>query len=300
MTLVLGILLDRLVGDPDRHWHPVAAFGRLAAAVERRAHADDVRSGALAWLLVCVPLVLVIAVMGSASATFSEPVAQVFSAVVIWAAIGWRSLFEHVEACRLATSYDDRRRAVGRIVGRNLDRASEDDLRAAILESLAENASDAVVAPLFWAVVAGPAGAAFFRIANTLDAMWGHRNPRYERFGKWAARVDDLACFLPARLTSIGLILAGRCRSFGLVWRDAQGHLSPNAGYPEAALAHALGIRLGGPVRRGVRVERRVWLGRSESPLPREVDLGRGIDVVGNALWVCAAVLVIVDLGWTS
>ncbi|RME34804.1 MAG: cobalamin biosynthesis protein, partial [Deltaproteobacteria bacterium] len=161
--------------------------------------------------------------------------------------------------------------------------------RKAALESLAENASDAVVAPLVWFVLLGAPGAAFYRMVNTLDAMWGYRNGRYRHFGWWAARVDDAMNWLPARVTAVLFAIVGRTPDWRALARQAGSHASPNAGWPEAALAFAANVRLGGPVMRGGRIEPRPAYGPgeardSEQAAAEAVRLVRRMLVLGAVL----------------
>ncbi len=168
--------------------------------------------------------------------------------------------------------------------------------RAAI-ESVAENASDGVVAPLFYLVVGGPVGAIAYKAVNTLDSMIGHRDERYRYFGRFAARLDDVANWLPARLTAACLVVAAVAggspvRAVSTAWRDASRHASPNAGWPEAAMAGALGLRLGGPVAYEGEVERRAWLGNG-----KEAATSADVREAVRILWVASMVAVAVLLG---
>ncbi|MDP6540843.1 MAG: CobD/CbiB family cobalamin biosynthesis protein [Planctomycetota bacterium] len=205
-------------------------------------------------------------------------------AAVLWMTIGWRSLFEHLGAVARAADLETARVAVSRVVGRDVEEMSAADVHRAALESLAENASDAVIAPLLWSAIGGPWAAATYRWINTLDAMWGHRTPAYERFGWAAARADDLASWLPSRLTAgLYFLAAGRWPAPG--WRhQAARHSSPNAGWPETALAHCMGVRLGGPVRRSGHTEKRPWMGPDGAGEPTEAALHAGLRLTQRVL----------------
>lgn len=290
MTLVFALGLEWCVGDPRSGLHPVAVFGRFAETVEGRVHADSKLRGALAYAFVLGGGGgLVAALWALADGVGLSWLVEV---AALWVSIGWASLLEHVRRVAESADLEQARRRVARIVGRDVEAMDERQVRAAALESLAENASDAVVAPLFWAAVAGPLAAVAYRCVNTLDAMWGHRTRRYERFGWAAARIDDVANWIPARLTGGLLMLWGGRPSAG--WRaQVQAHPSPNAGWPEVALAHALGVCLGGPVRRGGRTEARPWMGPEGGAAPDAGSLRAGLALVQRVLLTTAVLAVI-------
>ncbi|MCW2809788.1 MAG: cobD, partial [Friedmanniella sp.] len=251
--LILGFVIDRLVGDP-RRGHPVAGFGRLALALEARTYADRRSAGVLHLA------VLLTTSIGAATAvdrlTRRRPMATAaLTAAATWAVLGGRSLSREVATIADQLDRDDLAAArvqVRNLVGRETSGLSADEVARAALESLAENTSDAVVAPLLWGAVAGLPGLVGYRVANTLDAMVGHRSPRYLRFGWAAARFDDVLNWGPARVAGVVAALAaplvgGRATDgWRTVRRDATQHPSPNAGVVEAAFAGALGVRLGG------------------------------------------------------
>jgi len=294
-AIVLGWVGDRLLGDP-RRWHPVAGFGRSAAALERRLWRPSRAAGALhAGSLVATTAI------GTALADRflgrHRRARLAFRGLVVWATLGGRSLERaalalagHVEAGRL----DDARALAPTLVGRDPSQLEGHDLCRAAVESLAENTSDAVVAPLLWAALLGPAGAAAYRAVNTLDAMVGHRSARYRRFGWAAARLDDLANWPAARLSaSLAILLAplvgGRWgRAWRAAFRDGADHPSPNAGRVEGAFAGALDVRLGGTNRYAHGVERRPALGRGARPavadVARAVALARAVGLAATML----------------
>ncbi|WP_189045887.1 cobalamin biosynthesis protein [Micromonospora sonchi] len=260
--LVAGYALDAVLGDP-RRGHPVAGFGRAAAALEHRLYRPDRLSGAAFTALAVGGPVLV----GAAAAvgTRRRPVARaVLVAAGTWAVLGGRSLRHEAGAMGRALRAGDvpaARQRLGNLCGRDPSALDEPELARATVESVAENTSDAVVAPLFWGAVAGLPGLLGYRAANTLDAMVGHRSARYARFGTPAARLDDLLNLVPARLTglltvALAPVAHGDRERARRVWRrDRADHPSPNAGQCESAMAGALGVRLGG---------RNVYFGRSE------------------------------------
>lgn len=289
MTLFFALCLEYVIGEPENRWHPVAWFGRWAAWCESFLYGDDWRTGAVAWVLVIsFPLFLI----NLAHQTFG----LAFDVLVVWLSIGWKSLFEHVQAVIQASTLDDARLAISRIVSRDTHAMSHKDCQRAALESLAENASDAIIAPLFWFLLFGPLGAALYRMVNTLDAMWGYHNERYEHFAYIAAKADDVANYIPARITARLMLWVGQSVPWQTVQQQAQTHASPNAGYPEVALACAARVKLGGDVWRDGVCDARPIYGTSDA---RDVDAHIAQDailVVRNA--VCLGVAMIFLLTW--
>ena len=253
LGLLAGYVADRCWGDP-RRGHPVAVFGAVAGRLEQRMWADDRRAGvAYSAVLVggaaLVGLTLDLATRRRPGARF------LLSAATTWAVLGGRSLETEALAVHdLLDTGDLRaaRRRLTHLVGRDTDRLDESGISRAVIESVAENTSDAVVAPLVAGAVAGVPGMLAYRAANTLDAMVGHRTDRYANFGWATARLDDLLNWVPARITAtlaalLSPAVGGRpADAFGAWRRDAAGHPSPNAGSVEATFAGALGIQLGG------------------------------------------------------
>jgi adenosylcobinamide-phosphate synthase len=251
--LALGYLADRLLGDP-RRGHPVAAFGTVAAWLEARCYADSRTAG----LIYTGSLVGAAAALGAALERVSanRPVATIMTtAIATWTVLGGSSLSR--EGATIATQLADgklpaAREQVRNLVGRDTAELSTEEVARATVESLAENASDAVLAPLLWGALAGLPGLLGYRASNTLDAMIGHRTARHRRFGWSAARLDDLLNWVPARLTALAaaawapLVGGTAGEAIRVVRRDAGQHPSPNAGVAEAAFAGALGVRLGG------------------------------------------------------
>ncbi|WP_433268783.1 cobalamin biosynthesis protein [Actinosynnema sp. CS-041913] len=297
--LLLGVAADAVLGDP-RKYHPVAGFGRVAAAVERKVYRDHRAAGAAHTATLVGGAVLAgIAVerLGKRS-----PVLQALTtAAATWVVLGGSSLADEGTAMGRELNGGDlaaARRRLPHLCGREPARLDTMGLAKATVESVAENTSDAVVAPLFWGAVAGVPGLLGYRAANTLDAMVGHRSERYRRFGWAAARLDDLANLVPARLaallTAAGAPVVGG--SSGEAWRawrrDAAAHPSPNAGQVEAAFAGALEIRLGGRTVYSHGAEDRPVLGHGRNPdaghVTRAVELSR---VVGASAAAVSAVL---------
>jgi adenosylcobinamide-phosphate synthase len=293
--LVLGAAADLLLADP-RRGHPVAGFGSLAGRLERRIWRDDRTTGAA----YAGGLVAAAAGLGVAldRATRGRPVVRAgATAVVTWTVLGGTSLGRAATTLQKHLADGDlaaARAALPTLAGRDPSGLGEAELARATIESVAENTADAAVGPLFWGAVAGLPGLLAYRAANTLDAMVGHRSPRYERFGWAAARTDDVLGWLPARLTAALTVVCaplagGDARGALRTWRaDGAAHPSPNAGRCEAATAGALGVRLGGRNVYGSRVEDRPVLGRGRPP--GAGDVGRAVRL-SRAVWTTAAVL---------
>lgn len=269
--VAVGLVVDRLVPEPDDDLHPVAMFGALMTAVERHLWADTRRAGAAH---------AAIGVATGAVAGLVVPSVPAATAV----AVSGRQL--RATASRVADLCDAgdverARRALPALVGRDPDGLDVEGISAAAVESLAENAVDAVVAPAFWGMVAGAPGVLAHRAVNTMDAMVGHRTPRHERYGWASARLDDAAGWVPARLFAALVALVERDRA-GEVWRivgrDAAAHPSPNAGVAEAAVAAALGRQLGGPLSYVGVAEQRPLLG--DGPRPGPDDVRRAVHLV--------------------
>jgi adenosylcobinamide-phosphate synthase len=276
LGLVGGWLVDQATGDPPRG-HPVALFGAAAERLERRLYADRRVNGALyTVVLVGIPTLA----MALLERRLDGWPRAALLAVLTWTAVGGRSLMAAARTVGEAVAAGDlvaAREALPALCGRDPCNLDSTELCRAAVESVAENTADAVVAPLLWAAVA-PAGVVAHRCANTLDAMVGHRNARYARFGWGSARLDDVLTWLPARftaaLTAVFAPAVGGVprRAVAVWWRDGGRHPSPNAGRCEAAFAGALGVRLGGHNRYGERVELRGPLGDGLAPTPADVE----------------------------
>ncbi|SDW74420.1 adenosylcobinamide-phosphate synthase [Amycolatopsis xylanica] len=299
LGLGIGVLADRILADPAR-FHPVAGFGSTALALEKRMWAPS-RGRGLAYT---VTLVTAAAGAGVLAERLGRRSA-ILTAVATWTVLGGTSLgrdAERIAAALRADDLDEARRLLPRLVGRDPSVLDADGVAGAVVESVAENTSDAVVGALFWGALAGIPGLLGYRAANTLDAMVGHHNDRYERFGTASARLDDLANLVPARLT--GLLVAacaplagGRPAAAISAWRrDAAAHPSPNAGVCEAAFAGALDVRLGGRTVYSYRTEDRPLLGDGKPPvtddIARAVTLSRAVSY-GAAAVAMAAVAVL-------
>lgn len=300
LGLLIGYAADRLLGDPQRG-HPVAGFGTVAAALERRTYADNRLNGAAhVGLLVGSAVAL-----GAGEHLAGRPAARVaLTAVATWTVLGGRSLEREADAVGELLEVGDlpaARRRLTHLVGRDTSRLDEGEVARAVVESVAENSSDAVVAPLLWGAVAGVPGLLGYRAANTLDAMIGHHNARYERFGWAAARLDDLLNLPGSRLAGLAVMAARPSQAAGAwrAWRrDAAGHPSPNAGVVEAAFAGALQVRLGGSNVYGDRIEHRARLGSGRAVVP--ADVRRSTRLASRVGLVAALAAAAIALEWRS
>ena len=263
MYVIIGWLLDRFFGDPANLPHPIVWFGKAIAALEKRFNCGTGRrvKGAL------VAIALVALVFGASwllihyAFRFSYGLGLALSIIGVFFCLAGKTLSDEVRMVFEAVdeSLEKGRTQVGRIVGRDTSELSAQEIRTAALETLAENLSDGVVAPLFWCALLGVPGMLAYKMVNTLDSMIGYRNGRYREFGCFAARLDDVANWIPARITALLMALVApkrdsqgrKTRSFGellrFIRRYGSQHLSPNSGYPEAALAGILDCRFGGP-----------------------------------------------------
>ncbi|MEL7452311.1 MAG: adenosylcobinamide-phosphate synthase CbiB [Pseudomonadota bacterium] len=300
--MLLAWATEVILGWPDwlynRIRHPVVWIGKVISAGDRMlnragwAHGTRYVAGAFTTLLVillttCTALSLTLIL----PATWWGIGLEVLLAASL---IASRSLYAHVlDVARplVAGDLGNARRAVSMIVGRDPDLLDEAGIVRASLESLAENASDGVIAPIFWGAIFGLPGLAAYKAINTLDSMIGHRNEAYAAFGGFAARLDDLANFVPARLTALLIALAGlRLASLEVMLRDARHHRSPNAGWPEAAMAGALDVRLSGPRAYGNEEVQAAWL-NPEAPDPKVDDMRLGLALYVRAMALGAGLL---------
>lgn len=251
IPVIVGWLADKLLGDPERLPHPVVLFGKLIACGERRLNRGGHRRLKGALLAIALVALAYAATFGilAAAAGVSPWLKIPIEAVLIFYCLAGTTLIKEVKGVfrALDVSLEQGRKQVARIVGRDTSQLSDNDVRKAALETLAENLSDGVVAPLFWLLLLGTPGMVAYKMINTLDSMIGYRTERYRRFGTFAARLDDAANYVPARLTALLMVLAAaKPRLVAFVARNGKRHASPNSGYPESALAGILDCRFGG------------------------------------------------------
>ncbi|AGA35126.1 Adenosylcobinamide-phosphate synthase [Thioalkalivibrio nitratireducens DSM 14787] len=295
LSTVAAVLLDGRWGEPGR-LHPLVGFGRLGGWFEARLNRSGASRrfrqarGGLAVVLLVVP---------ATALTFwlagLPIIGPLFGILVLYLALGHRSLAEHARPVAEALAHGDEaaaRQQAGMLVSRDLEAI---DPAPATIESVLENGHDAVFGALFWFVLLGPAGAVLFRLGNTLDALWGYRTSRYRDFGRIAARLDDLLGYLPARLTALSYALVGNTRQALRCWRtQGERWKSPNAGPVMAAGAGALGLQLGGPARYQGQWQRRADLG--EGRRPDGPDIERALGLVRHALLLWLAALTFATL----
>jgi adenosylcobinamide-phosphate synthase len=291
VSVLLALMLDKLFGEP-RFFHPLVGFGWLANRVERRFYADSKSRG----LFVLIGLVLPLAHLSSLMVAWLGH--WIVGVVFLYLALGWQSLLLHarrVQDALLESDIELARKNVGYLVSRDTVALDESGIARAALESLLENGNDAIFGAIFWFVVAGAPGVLVYRLVNTLDAMWGYRNQRYERFGWAAAKLDDVMNYVPARLTALSYALAGRFGRALRCWK-LQGSIwkSPNAGPVMAAGAGSLGIVLGGPEFYDGQLQSRIVLG--EGCRPDASAIGAASRLMQRALLIW--VLIIFAVGW--
>ncbi len=257
LPLLCGWLLDLLLGDPRWLPHPVVWFGQLIARGEKRLNSGSHRR--LKGGLLATGLIVSVFILTSLLRHVAQLLPSLFGVdvgvmtldtIMVFYCLAGTTLIREVRAVFAAVdrSVEEGRRQVSRIVGRDTSQLSAQEVRTAALETLSENLSDGVIAPLFWLALLGTPGMMAYKMVNTLDSMIGYRTARYKAFGCCAARIDDVANYLPARLTALLMVLAaGRPGLLRFVRRNGRHHASPNSGYPEAALAAILDCRFGGP-----------------------------------------------------
>lgn len=252
LPLLIGWLLDLILGDPMWLPHPVVWFGKAIAACEKKLNRGNFRKAKGAF--VAIMLIAIVFALTWFLRRLLLPLPSylllIFDTIIIFYCLAGTTLIREVREVFLALdrSLDEGRKQVARIVGRDTSELSAQEVRTAALETLAENLSDGVIAQLFWLAILGTPGMLAYKMVNTLDSMIGYKTERYKAFGCWAAHIDDIANFIPARLTAFLMILAtGEIGLLGFVWKNGRNHASPNSGYPEAALAGILNCRFGGP-----------------------------------------------------
>ena len=267
-TLLLGWLLDLLLGDPAWLPHPVVGFGKAISFFEHRLNHGSHRK--LKGALMSIALIIATYAIGL---IFNFQL-SIFNFLIVFFCLAGTTLIREVRQVFLALdrSLEEGRKQVARIVGRDTKELSAQEVRTAALETLAENLSDGVIAPLFWFAILGVPGMLAYKMVNTLDSMIGYKTERYKDFGCWAARIDDIANYIPARLTALQMILPYviiNCQLsiFNFVRKYGPRHASPNSGYPEAALAGILNCRFGGPHYYFGELFDKPYIGENDRPL---------------------------------
>ena len=256
LPLFVGWMLDIIFGDPAKLPHPIVWFGKAITFFEHRLNKGNHRKtkGALVAISLIVSVFIVTYLirhyLNLLPSITGRGWGWVFDSIIIFFCLAGTTLIREVRQVFLAVdrSLEEGRKQVARIVGRDTTELSAQEVRTAALETLAENLSDGVIAPLFWLAILGLPGMMAYKMINTLDSMIGYKTERYKDFGCWAAHIDDIANYIPARLTALLMAIASPKKGLlRFIWRNGRHHASPNSGYPEAALAGILNCRFGGP-----------------------------------------------------
>ena len=327
-SLLIGWLLDLFFGDPQKLPHPIVWFGKMIAACEHQYNKGTHRKlkGALiaiglilfvfatTWMLRKILGIFALFIFdGTREQVYQIPILlYIFDALAIFYCLAGTTLIREVREVFLALdrSLEEGRKQVARIVGRDTSELSAQEVRTAALETLAENLSDGVIAPLFWLAILGTPGMLAYKMVNTLDSMVGYKTERYREFGCWAAHIDDIANYIPARLTALLMLLysppklggvRGGLNRLKFVWKNARNHASPNSGYPEAALAAILDCRFGGPHYYFGELFDKPYIGTNDRPLTTEdmktaVRVNRTAEVLMVILTVAACLFAFLSI----
>ena len=274
-SFLIGWLLDRLFGDPERLPHPVVLFGKMIAKGERMLNLGKWRvlKGALLAVMLISVVVFATWTMIVVADKVNIYLGMAMRAILVFYCLAGTTLIREVRQVFYAidSSLDEGRQQVARIVGRDTSELTDEEVRKAALETLAENLNDGVIAPLFWFAIGGVPAMMGYKMVNTLDSMIAYHSPRYLKFGKAAARIDDIANYIPARLTALLMLIAARRLNLvSFVMKYGPCHASPNSGWPEAALAGILGCRFGGPHKYFGETFDKPYIGNQDKPLTRE------------------------------
>ena len=282
-SFLIGWLLDRLFGDPERLPHPVVLFGKMIAKGERMLNLGKWRvlKGALLAVMLITVVVFATWTMIVVADKVNIYLGMAMRAILVFYCLAGTTLIREVRQVFYAidSSLDEGRQQVARIVGRDTSELTDEEVRKAALETLAENLNDGVIAPLFWFAIGGVPAMMGYKMVNTLDSMIAYHSPRYLKFGKAAARIDDIANYIPARLTALLMLIAARRLNLvSFVMKYGPCHASPNSGWPEAALAGILGCRFGGPHKYFGETFDKPYIGKQDKPLTRE-DMEKAVRI---------------------
>ena len=299
-SFLIGWFLDRLLGDPSYLPHPVVLFGKMIAKGERRLNRGKFRvfKGALLAISLISVVVLATWALVIVADTINIYIGMAVRAILVFYCLAGTTLIREVRQVFYAIdrSLDEGRRQVARIVGRDTSELTDEEVRKAALETLAENLSDGVIAPLFWFAVGGVPAMMGYKMVNTLDSMIAYHSPRYLKFGKVAARIDDIANYIPARLTALlMLISANRLSLIKFVMKYGPCHASPNSGWPEAALAGILGCRFGGPHKYFGEIFYKAYIGDKDKSLTKE-DMEKAVRINRIAEAISIALVIFIGL----
>lgn len=287
IPLIIGWILDKWLGDPEWFTHPVVLFGKIISKGEKHLNKGNHRQtkGAFfAFGLIILVFVLTYLILLLCSRQ-SIPLHIAVASFLIFSSLAGKTLIVEVKNVFKAVdrSVEEGREQVARIVGRDTSQLNAQQIRTAALETLAENLSDGVIAPLFWFAILGVPGMVAYKMVNTLDSMIGYKSERYKEFGCWAAHIDDVANYIPARLTALLMvIISGKLDVLKFVKKYARNHASPNSGYPESALAGILNCRFGGPNVYFGKVVEKPFIGEQPKELTSE-DMKTGVSLNAGA-----------------
>ena len=315
-VLLLALIIDRIIGDPEWLWsripHPVVISGNIIGQLDEKLNAakHNSQSARQRGFFSVSILVFLALISGVIFHSFLRvlPLGYIVEAILAAFLIAQKSLLDHLRAVSRAISehgLDAGRTAISRIVGRETVNMGEPDISRAAIESAAENFSDGVVAPSFWYLFFGLPGLFVYKAVNTADSMIGHKTDRYIQFGYAAARLDDLMNFIPARISGLLIaasapILGGKVKSsLSVMQADAPGHVSPNAGWPEAAMAGALDVALGGPRHYKDKIVDGIWINSIGNRSPNRFDIDRSVKLL-DAAWLLFTVLLAVIFAFTT
>jgi len=295
LALILAVLLDHWLGEPQKY-HPLVFFGNLANYAENKLNQQKKSVfiqkllGLIALSLMVVPITLFIF-----SITQYPLISSILSPVILYFCIAANSLKQHALLVFQALDNSDIKLAKNRvamIVSRQTEKMTEDDVRRATIESVLENGADAIFAPIFWFIIAGPTGAILYRLSNTLDAMWGYKNPRFLYFGWAAARFDDCLNWLPARLTALSYACLGYTKKSLTCWKKQANLLdSPNAGPVMTAGAGALNLQLGGPAWYHGKLKNKVYFGTDKLPINNDITRANSLITATLILWIMLIII---------
>lgn len=302
LPLLIGWIADRLLGDPPSLPHPIVLFGKIIAKGEKLLNKRTFRlvKGAVFSLVLIFGSYFIMRYIQLGLSSISNVLAIVFNGIIIFFCLAGKTLIDEVKTVFVACerSVEDGRKQVARIVGRDTSQLSPQQIKTAALETLSENLSDGVIAPLFWYLMLGVPGMVAYKMINTLDSMIGYKNERYKDFGCWAAHIDDIANYIPARLTALFMIIVnGKIKLVSFVSKYGSSHASPNSGYPEAALAGILNCRFGGPNYYFGKLVEKPYIGENDRPIEIEDAL---VAIVTNQRTEALMVILITFLSITQ
>lgn len=297
LQVLMAVLFDTLLGEPKR-WHPLAGFGWLAIRIESFFYPNKQQSvleqrirGMLAWCVIVLPFVLLAYILTRLENNISTGI----EVLLLYFALGGRSLAQHAMAVANALMQNNIQQAryqIQMMVSRDTEQMQDSDISRATIESVLENGNDAIFGAIFWFLILGAPGVVLYRLANTLDAMWGYKNTRYHAFGWFAARTDDLLNWLPARLTAASYALVGNTRMALRCWKvQSNQWKGMNPGVVMSSGAGALGLTLGGEASYQGHTERRPILG--EGNKPNALSIKKGIQLVQKSLWLWLVIVFI-------